>query len=111
MKENKGKDVAGDEVKEEAIDQSRPPALSTVKLIPLASSERRKTVSKRLDMGNLPSRRGNKKQKVDPLTMSIPYVVVLDYIALVAKSRADTSPTHLDANPSKPSAVGPPNSD
>lgn len=29
----------------------------------------------------------------------------------MAKSRADTSPTHLDANLSKPSAVGPPNSD
>lgn len=58
MKENKGKGIVGDEVahsRDEAIDQTRPLISSTVKLIPLTSSEKRKTVSKRLDTGNLSS--------------------------------------------------------
>ena len=77
MKEDKGKGVAGDEIEEEAITQSRPPTSSTVKLVLLASSKRKKIVSKRVDTGNLPSHRGNKKQKVDPLmTFSQPVMVL-----------------------------------
>lgn len=35
--------------------QTRPPALFILKLVPLVSSKKRKIVSKKLDMGNLPS--------------------------------------------------------
>jgi len=93
MKENKGKGVAGNEIEEEAINQSHSPASSIVKLVPLASSERKKIVSKRVDIGNLPSHQRNKKQKVDPLMTSTPLVVVLDHLALVAKPKASTSPS------------------
>jgi len=55
MKENKGKGVAGDEIEEEAITQSHLPTSSTMKLVLLASSKRKKIVSKRVDTGNLPS--------------------------------------------------------
>ena len=64
MNENKGKDIAGDEIvqpRNAAPTQTRPPASSTLKLIPPTSSKKRKTMSKKLDMGNLPSRQGNKK--------------------------------------------------
>lgn len=80
-----------------------------MKLLLLASSERKKTMSKRVDMGNLPSHRGNKKQKVDPLATSTPLVVVLDHPTPVAKSRAGTSPTLPSANPLKPFNSGPMN--
>ena len=64
MKENKGKGIAGDESvqpKTKAPAQTYLLASSTLKLVPLASSKKRKTVSKKLDTGNLPSRQGNKK--------------------------------------------------
>ena len=64
-------------------------------------------MSKRLDIGNLPSRRGNKKQKVDSSTPSTTPVVVLDNIAFVAKPKVDASLTHPDVDPSKPPPVGP----
>lgn len=102
MNEKKGKGVVRGEIEEEAINQSRPPALSTMKLVLLASSERKKTVSKRVDTGNLRRHRGNKKQKVDPLATSTPLVVVLDHPAPVAKFRAGTSPTLPGTNRSKP---------
>ena len=59
MKENKGKSIAGDESvqpKTKAPTQTHPLASSTLKLVPLASSEKRKTMFKKLDTGNLPSR-------------------------------------------------------
>ena len=59
MKENKGKNIAGDESvqpKTKAPTQTDPLASSTLKLVPLASSEKRKTMFKKLDTGNLPSR-------------------------------------------------------
>ena len=105
MKENKGKGVVGDKIKEEVI-QSCPSVSSTMKVVPHASSERKKMVSKRMDTGNLPSRRGNKKQKVDLPTKSIA-VVVLNYLAPTTKSRADTSSTRPGVNASKPSRIAP----
>ena len=107
MKEDKGKGVAGDEIEEEAITQSRPPTSSTVKLVLLASSKRKKIVSKRVDTGNLPSHRGNKKQKVDPLMTSSQPVMVLDHPAPVAKPKASTSLTRPGVNMSKSSDSGP----
>ena len=93
MKENKGKGVAGDKIEVE-VNQSHPPVSSIVKVVPHASLVRKKTVSYRVDTGNLPSRRGNKKQKVDPSTKSSP-VVGLDHPAPTTKSRADTSSARL----------------
>lgn len=113
MKESKGKGIVSDEVahsRDEAIDQTRPPISSTMKLIPLTSLEKRKTMSKRLDTGNLSSHQGNKKQKVDSSTPSITPVVVLDLLVPMAKSRADTFLMRLDVDQSKPSPLGPPNS-
>ena len=55
MKEKTGKGVAGDKIKEKTINQSRPLALSTAKLIPHALLVRKKTVSKRVDTRNFPS--------------------------------------------------------
>ena len=106
MKENKGKGIARDEIEEEAINQSRPPVLSTVKVILHASSEQKKMVSKRADTGKLPSRRGNKKQKVNPSTKSTP-VMFLDHPAPMTKSRVGTYPSHLGVNVSKPSNATP----
>ena len=106
MKENKGKGIARDEIKEKAINQSRPPISSTMKVFPRASSERKKTVSKRADTGNLPSCRGNKKQKVNPSTKSNP-IVVLDHPTPMTKSRAGTSPSRLGVNLSKPFNAAP----
>jgi len=60
-----------------------------------------------VDTGNLPSHRGNKKHKVDPSMMSIPFVVVLDHPALTAKSKDSTSPTRPSVNTSKPSNTSP----
>ena len=60
-----------------------------------------------MDTGNLPSHRGNKKHKVDPSMMSIPFVVVLDHPAPAAKSKDGTSPTRLSVNTSKPSNTSP----
>ena len=51
MKENKGKGVVGDE----DIDQTCPLISSIVKLVPPTLSKKRKMMSKRLDIGNLPS--------------------------------------------------------
>nr|POE68562.1 hypothetical protein CFP56_45496 [Quercus suber] len=76
------------------------------KLILHASLEMKKTVSKRMDTRNIPSRQGNKKQKVNPLTTSTP-VVVLDHLAPTTKSRAGTSPTRLGVNTSKSSSAAP----
>ena len=84
IKENKGKCVVGNEIKEEAINQSYPLTSSTMKLVPLVLSEW-KNVSKRVDTGNLLSRQRNKKQKVDPLMTSTPPVMVLDHPTPVAK--------------------------
>ena len=105
MKENKRKGVVGDKIKEE-VSQSCPSVSSTMKVVPHASSKRKKMVSKRMDTGNLPSPRGNKKQKVDLPTKSIA-VVVLNYPAPVTKSRADTSSTRPSVNASKPSRIAP----
>lgn len=58
MKENKVKGIVSDEVVQfgdKVPIQTRPPALFILKLVPLVSSKKRKTVSKKLDMGNLPS--------------------------------------------------------
>ena len=112
IKENKGKGVVGDEVAQsidEAIEQTCPPTSSIIKLIPLTSPEKRKMVSKRLDTGNLPSRRGNKKLKVNSSTSFVTIVVVLDHAAPVAKPKVDTSHSHSDIDPSKP-PIGPSNS-
>jgi len=87
MKENKGKGVAGDKI-EEGVNQSCPLVSSTVKVFPHALSEQKKTVSKRVDTGNLLSCQGNKKQKVDLSTKSTP-VVVLDHPTPTTKSRAE----------------------
>ena len=43
-------------------------------------------MSKKLDMGNLPSRQGNKKQKVDSSMLPTTLVMVLDLAASVAKT-------------------------
>ena len=77
-----------------------------MKVVPHASLERKKTVFKRVDTRNLPTRRGNKKQKVDPSTKSTP-VMVLDHPTPTTKSRAGTSPTHPSVNISKPSNAAP----
>ena len=67
-------------------------------------------MSKKLDTGNLPSRRGNKKQKVDSSTLSTTPVVVLDPATPVAKTTIfkvkDFLP-HPSADSSNPSPVGP----
>ncbi|XP_030939137.1 uncharacterized protein LOC115963993 isoform X2 [Quercus lobata] len=84
--------------------------LATLKLVPPASLEKRKTVSKKLDIGNLPSRQGNKKQKVDSSMPSTTLVVVLNPAAPIAKSmvpKIDASLTHPDAKPSNPSLKAP----
>ena len=84
--------------------------LATLKLVPPASLEKRKTVSKKLDIGNLPSHRGNKKQKVDSSTPSAIPIVVLDPAAPIAKSmvpKIDASLPRLDAKPSNPSFKAP----
>ena len=116
MKENKGKGIAGDESVQpgtKALAQTHPSSLSTLKLVLLVSSEKRKTMSKKLDTGNLPSCRGNKKQKVDSSTSSITPVMLLDLANLAANptiSKVEDSLPHLGANPSKPSPTGPLNS-
>ena len=113
MKENKVKGIAGDEVVQsgdEALNQTHPPTSSTVKLIPPTSSEKRKTVSKRLDTSNLPNCRGNKKLKVDSSTPSTVLVMVLNHATPVAKPKVDAFLTRLDIDPSKPPPIGPPDS-
>lgn len=68
MKENKEKELAsGDEViqiENVAPPETRSNVPRTLKLVPPSSSEKRKTMSKMIDTGNLPSRRGHKRQKV-----------------------------------------------
>ena len=67
-------------------------------------------MSKKLDTGNLPSRRGNKKQKVDSSTLSTTPVVVLDPATPVAKTmifKVKDSLPHPGADSSNPSPVGP----
>ena len=114
MNENKGKDIAGDEIvqpRNAAPTQTRPPASSTLKLIPPTSSKKRKTMSKKLDMGNLPSRKGNKKQKVDSSMLPTTLVMVLDLAASMAKtttSKVEDSLPCSGADLSDP--VGPLNS-
>ena len=51
MKENKGKEVANEVVKQGVQSQPRPPA-----------GEKRKNISSRVDLGDLPSRRGREKK-------------------------------------------------
>lgn len=68
-------------------------------------------MSKRLDTGNLLSRQGNKKLKVDTSTPSVTPVVVLDHDTFVAKSKVDTSLTRPNVDPSKPPLIDPPDSD
>ena len=116
MKENKGKGIAGDESvqpKTKAPAQTCLFASSTLKLVPLASSKKRKTVSKKLDIGNLPSSQGNKKQKVDFSTPFTTPIVVLDLAASVAKptiSKGKGSLSHPDVDSAKPSPTRPPDS-
>ena len=102
IKENKGKGVVGNKIKEEAINQSYPLTSSIVKLVPLVLSEW-KNVSKRVDTGNLLSCQRNKKQKVDPLMTSTPPVMVLDHPTPVAKPKAYISPSRPRVNTSKSS--------
>ena len=83
MKENKGKGLTiGDEVVQTRDDvpiQTHPHVLSALKLAPPISLEKRKTMSKKLDMGNLPSRQGNKRSRVDSsMPSKTPAVVVLN---------------------------------
>lgn len=64
MKENKVKGIVGDEVVQSGDKvpiQTCPRALFILKLVPPVLSKKRKTMSKKLDRGNLPSCRGNKK--------------------------------------------------
>ena len=51
MKENKGKEVADEIVKQGVQSQPRPPI-----------GEKRKNISLRVDLGDLPSRRGREKK-------------------------------------------------
>ena len=51
MKENKGKEVVDEAVKQGVQSQPRPP-----------TSEKRKNISSRVDLGDLPSRRGREKK-------------------------------------------------
>ena len=51
MKENKGKEVADETIKQGVQSQPRPP-----------TSEKRKNISLRVDLGDLPSRRGREKK-------------------------------------------------
>ena len=71
IKENKGKGIAsGDEaIQTEGyiLTQSRP-----------LVSEKRKTISRTLDIGHLPSRRGNKKPKLGSFTPSKSLVIEID---------------------------------
>ena len=60
-------------------------------------------MSKRLDRGNLPSHRGNKKLKVESST---PSVTLVDHATPVAKPKVDASHSCLDVDPSKP-PIGP----
>ena len=105
MKENKGKGVVRDEIEEEVINQSHPLVSPMVKVVPHALSEQKKMVPKRVDTGSLPSHRGNKKQKVDPLKFTP--IVVLDHLAPTTKSRVGTSPARPGINTSKPSNASP----
>ena len=69
-------------------------------------------MSKKLDTGNLPSHRCNKKQKVDSSTPSTTLIVVLDPATPLAKPtifKVEDSLPHPGVNPSKPSLMGPPN--
>ena len=81
--------------------------MSTIKLVPLALLKRKKTISKKVDTGSLPSCQGNKKQKVDHLTMSISPVMILDHPTPMAKSRASTTLAHPGVNTSKPTNASP----
>ena len=71
MKENKGKGIAsGDEAIQtegDVLTQSHPPAL-----------EKKKTISRMLDTGHLPSYQGNKKPKLGSLTPSKSLVIDID---------------------------------
>ena len=51
MKENKGKEVVDEAVKQGVQSQPRPP-----------TSKKRKNISSRVDLGDLPSRRGREKK-------------------------------------------------
>ena len=69
MKENKEKELAsGNEViqiEDVTPLQTHLNIPKTIKLVPTSFSEKRKVVSRMVDMGNLPSRWGLKKAKVD----------------------------------------------
>ena len=70
-------------------------------------------MSKKLDIGNLPSSQGNKKQKVDFSTPFTTPIVVLDLAASVAKptiSKGKGSLSHPDVDSAKPSPTRPPDS-
>ena len=69
-KENKGKGLASDEVIQiegDVLPQSHPTTL-----------EKRKTISKMLDTGSIPSRRGNKKPKLGSFTLSKSLIINVD---------------------------------
>jgi len=69
-KENKGKGLASDEAVQmegDVLTQSHPTTL-----------EKRKTISKTLDTGSIPSRRGNKKPKLGSFTLSKSLVIDVD---------------------------------
>ena len=60
-------------------------------------------MSKKLDTGNLPSRRGNKRLKLDSSTPSTTPVLVLDHVTLAqppVASKVDASLPHPVVYPS-----------
>ena len=61
-----------------------PPPLKTLKLMPPASSKKRKAMSKMIDTGNLPSCQGQKRHKVDLSIPSKTPVIELDPAILPA---------------------------
>ena len=100
MKENKGKGLANEEsvqAGEDVHTQSHP-----------AASEKRKTLSKTLDTGSLPSRRGNKKPRHGSSKPAIVETSPSVLLAVAKQSSAVKTPP--DANPSNSPFIGPPNS-
>ena len=82
VKENKEKELDnGNEVvqaKGAVIAQTRPPPSKALRLVPPASLEKRRTVSKTMDIGNLPSCRDLKRPKVDSSTPSKTQIIKID---------------------------------
>ena len=60
MKENKGKEVVDEASKQGVQSQSRPP-----------TGEKRKNISLRVDLGDLPSRRGREKKHKSPKSQDV----------------------------------------